>query len=323
MAEVAQLKLIPLNRIRESAVALRAVDRKSGQYLELVDSIRKNGVMNAILVREIKDQDSGEILYGLIDGLHRFSGAQDAGLAEIPAQIRSMADAAVLEAQVIANVHKVETKPVEYAKQLMRILAQNPTLTMAELATKLAKSPAWLNDRLGLVKLPEEIGKLVDEGRIILANAYALAKLAAIDTEEVSAFLDRAMTLSPQEFVPVATGRIKELRDLKRQGRDAAPATFEAHPVLRKLSELKEELEKSEVGPLLVRELKVTDPAKAFELGIAWSLKMDSKSIEGRKQAEADRLKQLEEEKKKRKEAKDKEKQDADIKKAAELVLPK
>lgn len=102
MAETV-LKLIPLRQIRENPVALRAVNRTSDGYVELVDSIKRNGVYNGILVREVKDPDSGEVLYGLIDGLHRFSAAQDAGLTEIPAQVRSMADAEVLEAQVIAN----------------------------------------------------------------------------------------------------------------------------------------------------------------------------------------------------------------------------
>lgn len=101
------LKSIPLSLIRENPVALRNVNRKGEGYLGLVDSVRKDGVLNAIVVREIKDPTNGNVVYGLVDGLHRFSAASDAGLTEIPAQVKDMDDAAVLEAQLIANVHKI------------------------------------------------------------------------------------------------------------------------------------------------------------------------------------------------------------------------
>lgn len=314
---------IPISKIRENPVALRSVNRQSEEYLGLVDSIRRSGVLNAILVREIRDPETGEMLYGLVDGLHRFSASQDAGLSEIPAQVRKMEDAAVLEAQIIANVHKVETRPVEYSKQLMRILAQNPTLTVSELATKLAKSPTWLADRLGLVKLPEAIGALVDEGKIVLSNAYAMAKLAALAPDEVANFVDRGMTQTPQEFVPVVTQRIKELKDLKRQGRDATPTVFEPHPTLRKLSEIKEESTTKQVGSVLTRELRVTDPVQAFNLGVLWTLQMDPATVEARKRKESERLAALEAEKEKKKIEKEKREQEKALKAAAEIQFPK
>lgn len=100
-----ELKSIPLVHIRENPNALREVNRSTEGYQGLVDSIQKNGVLNAILVRECVDPNTKTTFYGLIDGLHRFNAAKDAGLTEIPAQVRSMDDADVLEAQVLANVH--------------------------------------------------------------------------------------------------------------------------------------------------------------------------------------------------------------------------
>lgn len=99
--------MIPLSKIRENPVALRSVNRTSPDYLGLVDSIKQVGVMSSISVRELKDPATGDVLYGLIDGLHRFSAAQDAGLSEIPAQIKTFNEAAILEAQIIANAHKI------------------------------------------------------------------------------------------------------------------------------------------------------------------------------------------------------------------------
>lgn len=305
------LKTIPLSMIRENPVALRSVNRTSEQFIGLVDSVRRNGVLNAIVVREIIDPESKQQLYGLVDGLHRFSAASDAGLTEIPAQVCLFDDAETLEAQVLANVHKVETKPVEYSKQLMRILAQNPTRTVTELANRLSKSGSWLGERLGLTKLVSEIQSLVDEGKVNLSNAYALAKLPA---DEQTNFVDRAITMSPQEFVPTVHARVKEIRDLKRQGRDAAPAGFTPVPHVRKIGELKDELTSKSVAHVLPKELGITSVTEAFHLGVQWSLHMDPASIEVARQKDQQRKRDAEEAKLKR----EKERTDKQAKEAAE-----
>jgi ParB family chromosome partitioning protein len=102
-------------------------------------------------------------------------------------------------------VHKIETKPVEYSKAILKIIEGNPLLSREELATSLAKTSSWLSERLGLLKLTEEIGKLVDSGEIKLSNAYALAKLPP---EEQSDFVDRALTMPPQQFTPTVNARV-------------------------------------------------------------------------------------------------------------------
>ncbi len=73
-----------------------------------------------ITVREVRDPDTGQKYYSLIDGLHRYNAAQDAGLEEIPCHVLTMDELQVLEAQLMANVHKVETRPVEYIEAARR-----------------------------------------------------------------------------------------------------------------------------------------------------------------------------------------------------------
>jgi ParB/RepB/Spo0J family partition protein len=309
-------KVVQLSQIRENPSALRNVNKTAEDYLGLVDSIRAKGVLNPVVVREIKDSD-GNITYGLIDGLHRFTGALDAGLTEIPANVIEASDAEVLEAQIITNIHKVETRPVEYSKQLMRILAGNPTMTAASLATKLAKSPTWISERLGLIKLEARIAKLVDEDKINLSNAYALAKLPA---DEQAHFVDRAMTMQPNEFVPTVNTRVKELRDAKRQGRNPNAAEFMPVPHCRKLGEIKTEFEQNEVGPRLVAELGLTTALEGFKTGVAWTLHMDSMSIEADRQKDADRRKKDEEVKAQRKADREAAKANAAAETKADLV---
>jgi ParB/RepB/Spo0J family partition protein len=287
--------MIDLADIRENPSALRGVNRQSEDYQGLVDSIRLKGVINAISVREQKVDD--KVYYGLIDGLHRFTAAADAGLKKIPATITPMDDAEALEAQIMANLHKIETKPIEYTKQLMRLLSGNPTMTVSELAGKLAKSNTWLSERLGLIKLDEKVAGLVDEGKINLSNAYALAKLPA---DEQASFVERAITQSPQEFIPSVNSRVKELRDAKRQGRDPNKPDFIPFPHLRRVAEIKQEMENPRVGPAIIRELKPQTLEEAFLFGIQWTLHMDPLSIEEDRRKDTDRRAQEAAEREKR-----------------------
>jgi ParB/RepB/Spo0J family partition protein len=294
----AKLKEVKLSDIRENPVALRSVNRQSESFQGLVDSIREKGVLNAILVREMKDAESGETYYGLIDGLQRFSASQDAGKETISAKVVNLSDAEVLEAQIITNVHRVETKPVEYSKQLIRILSGNPTMTISNLAAKLAKSPTWVSERLGLVKLEDTVAKLVDDNKINLSNAYALAKLPV---EEQANFVDRAITMTPQEFVPQVNGRVKEIREAKRQGRDASKSEFAPVPHLQKLSDIKAELEAGTIASALVERAGATTAEEGFKLGVAWVLHMDPVSVELQKQADDERKQRDAEAREKRK----------------------
>lgn len=292
-----KLAVIKIADIIENPDALRSVNRSGEGYLGLVDSIRLVGVQQPIQVREVPDRnDPSKTVYGLIDGLHRYTAAQDAGLTEIPVYITSKDDAEVLEAQIMANVHRIETKPAEYSQALLRLLGQNPTMTINELAKKLAKSPKWLSDRLSITKLHEKIQALVDEGRVNLTNAYALAKLK--DVNEQLNFLDRAMTENPAVFVPLITNRVKEINDERRKGREAAPESFVPIAHLRKLKEIEEELNSGTTAQTLKGSGRVTN-SDDFRAGVEWAVHLDAESIEQARQSWENKKKEREENKKK------------------------
>lgn len=295
---MSKLMAVPISEIRENPVALRAVNRESEEYLGLVDSIKAKGVLNAITVRERDDKESGKKYYELIDGLHRFSASKDAGLKEINATVLTMSDDEVLEAQVMANIHKIETKPADYSKQLIRILSRNPLMTEAELATKLGKSASWIGDRLSLNKISNPvIRQLVNDGKIKLANAYALAKLPP---EEMADFVDRAQTLGPDEFVPQVQTRVKEIRDAKRAGKDASPQEFQPVAYLQKIGDIKTENDSGAVGKTLVKTTGAKTAEQGFALGIQWALHLDIKSIEVQKAKDEERRKERDDVKKKK-----------------------
>lgn len=299
-----KLTTVALADIRENPVALRAVNREDERYMGLVESIRTKGFFGAITVRQKHDEESGQDYYELVDGLHRFSASKDAGLSEINVDIVDLNDDETLEAQIMTNIHRIETRPVEYSKQLLRILGRNPLMSEAELAQKLGKSSQWISERLGLTKIDnEDIQSLVNEGKIKLANAYALAKLPP---EEQVDFVDRAMTLPPDEFVPAANTRMKEIREAKRKGQEAGDAEF--HPVafMQKMKDFKDEKDSGEISKILCEGLNT--PEEGFARAIEWALHLDPKSVEAQvakddqrkaEKAEAQKKRDLEKAKKK------------------------
>lgn len=280
------LKYVPLAEIKENPVALREVNRQGEGYIELVDSVKAEGILNPVVVRPAVDDETGEHYYSLVDGLHRYTAAKDAGLDEIPCHMMDMDDEKVLYNQIIANIQRIETRPVEYSHQLQRILSSDPTLTAATLASRLGKSQAWLNKRLGLLKLDEGVADLVDSGKINLSNAFALAKLPP---EEQKDYSDRAMTLPPQEFTASVLERKRELDKARREGRKASDAEFTPVPKFQKMKAIREELENKSVGPQVINAADVSSVEDAFYLGLQWCIHMDPLSIEEAKQKDEER----------------------------------
>jgi hypothetical protein len=171
-------------------------------------------------------------------------------------------------------------------------------MTEGELANKLSKSFSWIKDRLGLTKIADEkVAALVDEGKIKLANAFVLAKL---DPEEQKNFVDRAITMSPAEFIPLVNKRVSEVRDAKRKGQDAAPAAFAPVAFMQKLTAVKEELDSGKVAKVLVAIAKPKNTEEAFKLGVAWCLHLDPESVKEQKAKDEARRKANDEAAKKR-----------------------
>ncbi len=293
MSDEKRLEYIPLSQIRTNPAALRAVNKETEKYQGLVESIKNKGVLNAILVRELPPENGVQI-YGLSDGLHRFTASMDAGQTTIPAQITTMGDAEVLEAQIIANVHKIETTPVEYTKALQRMIASNPTMTAVELCARLNKSTQWLNDRLSLTNLNEKIQHLVDEGHLKLTNAVVLAKL---DPSIQDDFLERALAQSPGEFVPTAQKAKKDWDAAKRAGKDPKSTEFSPTAFLQKISVIKAEMEHPEVGPRLITTGNVTTPMEGFQLALKWIMNIDPESAAAQKEKYDKRKAEAEEKK--------------------------
>lgn len=305
------LRTVALAEIKPNPIALRQVNRDSERYLNIVASVGEQGILNPILVRwHVDPEDKNTGWFELIDGLHRFSAAKDAGLESVPVYVRDMNDDTVLEAQIIANLHKQETSPIEYTKQLQEILKRNPFMTESELAKKLGVSPQWISQRLSLHKIEnEKIQEAINSGDVTLTNAYALAKLPP---DEQLGFFQSAMEKSPEEFAPTVAARVKELKDERRKGKTPVEESeFTPVQFMRKPVEVKTELVKREMVDTVLSAAKATTAQEGFFAALEWVLHVDPESL-------AEQQAKFEEDKQKRIALKAQKKSAAEAKRAKE-----
>jgi ParB family transcriptional regulator, chromosome partitioning protein len=138
------------------------------QHLEeLAESIRKNGILQPVLVRPFNNG------YQLIAGERRLSAAQRAGLLKIPAVIRDVPDENLLELALIENIQREPLNPMEEANAYQRLL-ETTSSTQEQIAERLGKDRSTVANSLRLLKLPQPVASLVSDGKISPGHARAL-----------------------------------------------------------------------------------------------------------------------------------------------------
>ncbi|MGQ9819631.1 MAG: ParB/RepB/Spo0J family partition protein [Candidatus Kapaibacteriales bacterium] len=148
----------------------------ASQFEDLVNSIRENGVIQPITVREI---DSG---YQIISGERRTRAALKAGLTTIPAYIIKVEeDHRLLELALIENIQREDLNPIDLANAYKKLI-EDFNYTQEELAKKVGKDRSTLSNILRLLKLPINIQDSIKKEQISLGHAKALLAIEDNDT---------------------------------------------------------------------------------------------------------------------------------------------
>ncbi len=137
---------------------------------ELAQSIRENGILQPILVRPHPAQP-GE--YQIVAGERRWRAAQRAQLHEVPVVLRQLDDAKALEIAVLENIQRQDLTPLEEAEGYRRLLDEFGH-TQQQLSEALGKSRSYIANALRLLKLPDAVKALLDEGKLTAGHARAL-----------------------------------------------------------------------------------------------------------------------------------------------------
>jgi ParB family chromosome partitioning protein len=147
---------------------------------ELADSIREQGIVQPLIVRE----RSGH--FELIAGERRWRAAQLVGLTEVPVIVREADDRAVLELALIENLQRENLNPVEEAQGYAK-LNQQFQLTQDEIAKKVGKSRAVVANSLRLLNLAPEIQGFLRDGRLSVGHAKVILGLEKREQQTLAA----------------------------------------------------------------------------------------------------------------------------------------
>ena len=140
---------------------------------ELTNSIREQGVIQPIVVRPDKTNDSK---YEIIAGERRWLAAQNAGLHEIPVAILDVDDIKSLEFAIVENVQRQDLNPIEEAKGYQR-LVDDFNYNQDKLSKFIGKSRSYIANSLRLLGLPGEVLTMVESGSLSAGHARTLIGL--------------------------------------------------------------------------------------------------------------------------------------------------
>ena len=147
---------------------------------ELTNSIKKQGVLSPILVREL-----GLNEFEVIAGERRLRASKMAGLESIPCLVDQKKDQDALISALIENLQREDLNPVEEARGLDR-LKREFGLTQDEVATSTGKARSTIANSLRILSLPNSVLDMLSRGLIEKGHAKLLASLSPEEAERIA-----------------------------------------------------------------------------------------------------------------------------------------
>lgn len=160
----------------------------------LAASVRELGVLQPILVRPVGER------YELIAGERRWRAARRAGLARIPAVVRTIDDSTSLEQAVVENLHRQDLNPLEEAGAYQQLI-EDFNLTQEEIARRVGRSRSAVANIIRLFQLPPSVQRMVRDGQLSAGHARALLASPdrAFQEDMARTCIDKGMTVREVE----------------------------------------------------------------------------------------------------------------------------
>ena len=137
---------------------------------ELSNSIKERGIIQPLIVRKLKDQDSK---YELIAGERRWQAAQMAGLHEVPVVVVEADNLKSLEFAIIENVQRKDLNSIEEAESYKNLI-ENFGYDQEKVAKFIGKSRSHISNSLRLLTLPQKIIEMIRNDKISQGHAKIL-----------------------------------------------------------------------------------------------------------------------------------------------------
>lgn len=170
VGEADALRMLRVNQLQPGKYQPRAY--MDNTALEtLAESIKAQGIMQPILVREIGDER-----YEIIAGERRWRASQLAGLEEVPVLVRAIADESALAMALIENIQRENLNPLEEALGIKRLVDEF-AMTHEQAAQAVGRSRVAVSNLLRLLTLSQPVQDMLMHNKLDMGHARALIGL--------------------------------------------------------------------------------------------------------------------------------------------------
>lgn len=194
------------------------INFKKEELEELAESIKKNGLLQPILVR--KDGD----VYQIIAGERRWQACKLLGLEKVPVRIKEANDEESIILALIENIQRSDLNPIEEAYGYRRMMERGK-MTQSQIAQAVSKGRSTVANALRLLELPEEAQQLLFEDKITAGHARAIL---SVPSKEGRAKLTKKLAeekLSVRETETIAR-LMSGKKDEKKAPKPATPKSY-------------------------------------------------------------------------------------------------
>ena len=140
---------------------------------ELTNSIKERGVIQPLIVRNLKEDTNK---FELIAGERRLQASQNAGLHEVPAVVIEADDIKALELAIIENVQRQDLNPIEEANSYQKLI-EDFNYDQEKVAKFIGKSRSHVANFLRILSLPDDIKSKILQGKLSQGHAKVLVGL--------------------------------------------------------------------------------------------------------------------------------------------------
>jgi len=219
---------IPLDHLDANPYQTRTqLDEKALD--ELCESVAAMGVIEPIIVRP---QANGR--YQVVAGERRVKASYMCEKYKIPAVVRQMSDEQAMMMTVVENLLREDLSVLDQARAYLR-LSQDFAMTQDDIAQRTGKDRSTVANYLRLLKLPDDVQRLVDKGDLSFGHAKVLMTLpgsaGSLMADMAQKVIRRGFTVRQTEE---AVAKLMEHRPAARKERIVDPNVREAEDKLRR-----------------------------------------------------------------------------------------
>ena len=197
---------------------------------ELAQSIKQYGIIQPIIVCKKDDY------YQIIAGERRWRAAKKAGIREVPVVVKEYTDKEIAEISLIENIQREDLNPIEEAKSYKRLIDEYK-LTQEELSERVSKSRTEIANKMRLLKLHDEVQKMLISGALSAGHARALLGLESKKDQLKAANEIIEKSLSVRQTEDLVKKMKEPKKDKTEKGKEADSLDFVYRDLEKKLSD--------------------------------------------------------------------------------------